>query len=74
MSDQWFTVDATGHVPYVAAELPPGRVLIDTNTGQIMGWDYTVPEEAQPEQTAQPVMSMPEQEQVTNPPVEEQGG
>lgn len=62
----WYEVDESGHVPYVAAELPPGhRVLLDAagNIGAI------VPIEVQEE----PVSSEGEMQDEAPPGVEEAG-
>ena len=63
MSETWYTVDATGHVPGIAAELPPGRVLLDDNTMQMIDHEWAEEETTQPlTQEAPPVEAHVEEE------------
>lgn len=59
MAETWHTVDATGHVPGVEAELPPGRVLLDWQGNMI---DHVWDGEEVVEESAAPVPPVPEQE------------
>ena len=65
MSETWVTVDATGHVPGIAAALPPGRVLLD-DQGMMIDHEWATIEETQPRlETPPPV------EEAVQPTVEE---
>ena len=59
----WYTVDKTGHVPGIAAELPPGRVLLDENNVMIdHDWDEVVEvQEVVHERDEQPPIEAQEQ-------------
>ena len=66
----WYEVDESGHVPYVAAELPPGhQVLLDAagNIGAIVPVEAPQSERAASESEAQ-------QQQEEAPSVEEAAG